>query len=300
MMKILVIHYSQSGQLTQILKNFINPLEKENEIDFVKYDLTNKFPFPWTSKVFFDSMPESVLEIPKEVENISYKYTKYDLIILGYQPWFLSPSIPTVSLLKNEQFKNLLKETKVVSIIGSRNMWINGQESVKKYLKEANAELIGNIPLFDRHNNYASAVSILYWMLTGKKEKFLGIFPKPGVAGNEIESMGEFGEILNSSILNNNLNTLQSKFLATGRIVISNSILFVELRGKKLFKIWANLIQNKVKNRKLWITIYKYYLLVALFIVAPIVLIILNIFIFPFAQTYFKKKKSYFCSTELK
>lgn len=299
-MKILAIHYSQSGQLTQILENFLNPLESEHEIDFIKFDLKEKFPFPWTSNVFFDSMPESVLEIPREIEEIHYKHENYDLVILGYQPWFLSPSIPTVSLLKNDQFKNLIQNTKVITIIGSRNMWINGQESVKKYLKNAGASLIGNIPLFDRHNNYASAISILYWMLTGKKEKYLGIFPKPGVANEEINSMNEFGEILEESIKQDNNANLQTKFINTKRIIISNSLLFVELRGKKLFKIWANLISKKKKNRKILVTIYKYYLLIALFIVAPILLIILNLFIFPFLQSYFKKKKSYFYSTELK
>ena len=39
----------------------------------------------------------------RDYENASKKIkaVKYDLVILGYQPWFLSPSIPTTSLLED-------------------------------------------------------------------------------------------------------------------------------------------------------------------------------------------------------
>lgn len=302
MYKVLAINYSQSGQLTEIVDNFLKPLKTKEDvsIDRIVFDTQDKFPFPWTSDVFFDTMPESLLEEPRALETISYKYENYDLVILGYQPWFLSPSIPTNSLLQDEEFKKRVNGTEVITLIGSRNMWINSQESVKKHLVNANAKLIANVPLIDHNNNSISAITILYWMLTGKKESFLGIFPKPGVLQEEIDDMKSYGDIFIQSLNNNKLNTLQEDFLAKGDIKISKNIMFVELRGRKLFKIWANLIKSKNKTRKLWVSIYKYYLLVALFLVAPILLIILNVFIFPFTKTDFEKKKSYFCGVELK
>jgi hypothetical protein len=112
-------------------------------------------------------MPETVLEVDYEVKDIHYSCEKYDLIVLGYQPWFLSPSLPTTALLKNEKFKSLLKDTPVVTVIGSRNMWLNSQESVKKLIQEAGGKLVGNVPFIDKTNNLLSAVTILHWMLTG-------------------------------------------------------------------------------------------------------------------------------------
>lgn len=302
MYKILAINFSQSGQLTAIVDNFLKPLSiNENiSIDRIVYDHKEKFPFPWTSDVFFNTMPESILEEPRDLEEIVYQEEKYDLVILGYQPWFLSPSIPTSSLLQNTEFKKRIKNTEVITLIGSRNMWINGQESVKKHLTEAKAKLIGNIPLIDHNNNSISAITILYWMLTGKKESFLGIFPKPGVLQSEIDDMSSYGDIFLKAKENNQLSGLQGKFRAKGNIDISNNLMFVELRGRKLFKIWANFIKSKKSSRKFWVSVYKYYLLVALFLVAPILLIILNVFIFPFTKDDFKKKKSYFCGVELK
>lgn len=302
MYKILAINHSQSGQLTEIVDNFLKPiLETKNVvIDRITFDTKEKFPFPWTTDVFFDTMPESILEEPKELTEITYQYEKYDLVVLGYQPWFLSPSIPTSSLLQDVAFKKRIANTNVITLIGARNMWINSQESIKKHLSNANAKLIGNIPLIDRNNNSISAITILYWMLSGKKESFLGIFPKPGILQKEIDEMQDYGKIFNAAKEEHKLEKLQENFLAKGSIFIANNLMFVELRGRKLFNVWAKWIKSKTKTRKFWVSVYKYYLLVALFLVAPILLIIVNVFIFPFSKSSLKKKKSYFYGVELK
>lgn len=293
-MKILAINYSQSGQLTEIIDNFINTLDKYIDIDRVVYKLKNDFPFPWTSDIFFDTMPESVLEETVELEDIAFKHDNYDLVIFGYQPWYLSPSIPTNSLLKNEKFKKILNDTDVITIIGSRNMWLNAQESIRKQLKKIKANLLANIVLSDKINNQISAITILYWMLTGKKESFLGFFPKPGISADDIENVKVQAKILNKRLENRSYKNLQEEFLKAIPFNIPNDILFIELRAKKIFMAWAKLIKSKSKTRKLWVSVYKYYLLIALFIIAPIVLFFVNVLIFPFTKKSIQKKKDYF------
>ena len=93
MKRILLIGYSQTGQLYQILDNILAPLQ-EMTLDQVKIEPKEAYSFPWDSHDFFDKMPETVLERPIELQDIEFKYSKYDLIIIGYQPWFLSPSPP--------------------------------------------------------------------------------------------------------------------------------------------------------------------------------------------------------------
>ncbi|WP_233267327.1 hypothetical protein [Paraglaciecola sp. L3A3] len=58
------------------------------------------------------------------------------MIILTYQVWFLSPSIPIASFLQSEPAKKLFKDTPVVTIIGCRGMWLMAQEKVKTLLKK--------------------------------------------------------------------------------------------------------------------------------------------------------------------
>lgn len=52
--KILVIYYSQSGQLTDITDSLTAPLiEAGNSVEKVCVQVANDYPFPWTGKAFF-------------------------------------------------------------------------------------------------------------------------------------------------------------------------------------------------------------------------------------------------------
>ncbi len=131
--KVLIVHYSQSGQLTEIVNNFAAGLSSV-KVETIKVRMQKEFEFPWTSERFFDAMPESVLGIPADLDSFQPKEESYDLIVFAYQPWFLSPSIPATSILANEEFRKRLKNTPILTIIGARNMWLNSQEKVKKTL----------------------------------------------------------------------------------------------------------------------------------------------------------------------
>lgn len=54
MKNVLVIHYSQSGQLEEIAKNIAKPLLNAEEVgvDFHQIKLKNDFPFPWDKDSF--------------------------------------------------------------------------------------------------------------------------------------------------------------------------------------------------------------------------------------------------------
>ena len=291
--KILLLSYSQTGQLNEITDNFAGEL-RNVDIDRVQYHPVTPFPFPWTSKAFFDCMPECVLETAVPLQNINYKYSKYDLIVFAYQPWFLSPSIPASSILQDKTFLSLLQNTPVITLIGSRNMWLNSQASVKKRITEAGGYIVGNVPFVDRNQNQISAVTILHWMLKGTKTRKYGMFPKPGVNEKDIQSASQFGSILNQAIEKNELSDLQTKFLNLGLITLPTDILFIEERAKRLFSIWANLIRKygtTQKGKTRVATAFKYYLLIALFIVAPIVILVYQIFIAPFTSKSINKKK---------
>lgn len=292
--KILLIYYSQTGQLKDIVDHFIAPFVEESMIVEIKrIEITDHFKFPWTSNRFFDAMPESVLGRPLPLGQINFKESSYDLIIFAYQPWFLSPSIPAISILNNPDFVKILKGTNVVTLIGSRNMWICAQEQVKNLLLEAGARLVGNIVLKDKHDNLSSAVSILHWMLNGKKEKLWGLFPIPGVSETDIMQSSVFGEVVKKRLKENNYLSLQNELVEKGAVELGSNIMFLEPRAKKIFTIWANAIMKK-KNRTLWLVLFKYYLFVALFIVSPFVVVFNVVFIQPFAIKSVKNKKKYY------
>jgi len=304
--KVLVIHYSQSGQLTEIVNNIALPIsEGEATVDYYKVELEKEFPFPWSKPAFFDAFPESSLQKTSELKPIPTEILnkKYDLIILGYQVWYLSPSIPINSLLKSHEVKILFKNTPVVTVIGCRNMWIMAQEKVKRLLKDCDAKLVGNIALVDRHINHISVITIVHWMFTGVKKKYLGIFPKPGVSQKDINESGVFGGVISESLADENYTDLQSKLLKIDAVRIKPFLVLVDKRANILFGKWAKLINAKggaeSPKRQLWLKLFNFYLLFAIWIVAPIVFILFLLTYIPFLKKINRDKK-YYSSIELK
>ncbi len=279
MKSVLVINYSQSGQLDLILENFLIPFKSFN-IEWVKIQPKKQFPFPWSSDVFFDVMPETVLEEPIELAPYSVQKDQYDLIIIAYQPWFLSPSLPITGLLKDPKFLSVLKDTPVATVIGSRNMWLKSQESVVKWVQEAGGQMVANIPFIDKVQNHISALTILHWMSTGKKTKRWGFLPLPGVSERDINQAHSFGKPLALALEKGDYQGVQKEIIETGGIIVNSSIMLVEDRGKRLFSIWANIIKKKgtsPRKRAKMVNLFEWYLIVALFVVSPVILILYTV-----------------------
>ncbi|WP_291098604.1 MULTISPECIES: dialkylrecorsinol condensing enzyme DarA [unclassified Flavobacterium] len=297
MKNVLVVYYSQSGQLESIARNIAKPLLDSDEINvtFHEIQLEKPFPFPWNNDAFFDAFPESFLQIPTALKPISPEIlnTKFDLILLNYQVWYLSPSIPINSFLKSPEAKILLNNTPVITISGSRNMWIMAQEKIKKLLKQNNAQLKGNIALVDRAGNLISVFTIFDWMFSGIKRKYLGIFPMPGVSDKDIKESSIFGKVILSGLNDNNLENLQSKLVELDAVRVKPFLITVDRTGNKIFKMWSNFIVKKGELRKTWLKVFKVYLLVAIWVISPIVFVFYLIF-YPLMLNKIKKEKSYY------
>ena len=291
MKKILAVYYSQSGQLAQIIDNFCSALISEgHSVEKVEVKLKNDFAFPWTTKRFFSVMPDCVQGVPHELKSFQLKESSYDLIVLGYQPWFLSPSIPFNSLMQDAAFKNVLKHTPVITITGVRNMWVNAFSTIKLMLKDSQANHVGTVALYDRHLNLVSIFTIFHWMLTGRKDRYLGFFPLPGVADTDIEQAKNFGKMVLPYLEKNDWNGLQNVFIQVKAVDPKFHLMFIEGKAGIMFKLWAKLISKK-QDKTFWLAAFKYYLLIALFIAAPLVWVI-NMLVFkPFLSKHIKNKK---------
>ncbi|SRX72246.1 hypothetical protein [Aequorivita antarctica] len=303
MKEVLIIYYSQTGQLFDILRNIASTISGENvNISYCEIVPKNKFPFPWTQQEFYGAFPETFLQIPAPLEAIPSEILqkKYDLVILGYTTWYLTPSIPVNSFLKSAEAKSLLGKTPVITVSASRNMWIMAQEKVKKLLVANNAKLVGNIALTDRNLNHISVITIVHWLMGGKKTKMLGIFPKPGVSDNDIEAASRFGVPIQKALYQNEYSDLQKNLLDVGAVKVDPSLIATDIRGNIVFTKWANhLIKKEGQEREKWLVYFKYYLLFAIWLIAPIVFIV---FLLSYLPMYRKiqRDKAYYSSVALK
>jgi hypothetical protein len=110
MFRILVLHYSQSGQLDSIARSVMAPLEKAAGVEVVWQNLqpVQPFPFPWPFLTFFDTFPECVYLDPPAIKPPLIDTSKsFDLVVIAYQVWFLSPSLPIVAFLQSTMAREL-------------------------------------------------------------------------------------------------------------------------------------------------------------------------------------------------
>ena len=245
---ILVLTYTQTGQTDDIAENILKPFRADSDV-FIHHEklrLVNPYPFPWSGREFFDAFPETVKEVPIPLMTDSIPQNiKWDLILLGYQPWFLSVCRPISSFLQTEKAKAIFKDTPVVTFLGCRNMFVNAQEKMKRRLHAIGANHVGQIALIDKSGNLVSLVTILAWMLKGIREGFMGIFPRSGVSKNDTENADRFGKIILHDLKSGSLNHLQNKLLDAGAVEIKPNLLIMESRGAKNFRFWARFVSAK-------------------------------------------------------
>ncbi|MNY32643.1 hypothetical protein D3C86_1668700 [compost metagenome] len=177
-------------------------------------------------------------------------------------------------------------------------MWMLSQEKLKVYLKNLNAKLVGNIALVDRHDNYTSVLTILRWMTTGQKEKS-GILPSAGVSDEEINGAGKYGEIIKTYLDKGDFANLQPDLVKNGAVEIRPFLVRVEKVGNKIFTVWSNLIIKKKEKRPLLIKFFKVYLMTAIWVISPIVLVP-HILLTPILWFKRKKQREYLQGINLK
>jgi len=307
MKNVLVIYYTQSGQLLEIAQNVVRDLENADGVNVSYHQIkpVEEFGFPWKADKFFDTFPESFLQIPCQLEEPSTEFLsrKYDLVILAYQVWYLTPSIPVNSFLKSDVAKTILKDTPIVTVIGCRNMWIKAQEKMKILLNENKAKLVGNIALVDRNINHVSVITIEKWMFSGKKEKYLGVFPKPGVSQKDIDESVKFGGPILESLNQNSFNGLQDNLLKIGAVIVKPFLITMDKRANVIFDKWSNFIIKKGKpgepKRLKWVRVFDKYLKFAIWFFGPVLFIVFLLTYLPFIGKI-RKDQKYYASVKLK
>jgi hypothetical protein len=279
--KILVISFSQSGQLSQIMTSFLAPLRENTEIGIVETVLEPlpPFPFPWSAYQFLDVFPESDQLISRPLGGLKADLRQdFDLVIIAYQVWYLSPSIPISSFLRSPTAKTLLKNRRVLTVVACRNMWYRAHELVKKYLHEVDAQLIGHVVLTDKALNLVSVVTVVYWMLSGRKDRLLGLFPKPGISEEDIRRCSVFGSLIASTLSHPFALDIQNCLNQAGACRVVPHLLLLENAASRAFQVWSSLIlrtggRSPLRRRAL-VVAFGLYLACGIAILSPLLLVI--------------------------
>ncbi|MDR0407700.1 MAG: dialkylresorcinol condensing enzyme [Campylobacteraceae bacterium] len=295
--KVLAVFYSQTGQLEEVLKYSISPLIKDKlvSVTFLNLEPKTPFPFPWKVLDFLNVFPESVYCDKIELNEFNAeKSAEFDLVIIAYQVWFLSPSLPISSFLQSDEAKIWLKNKPVITIIACRNMWLMAQEKMKKLILKNSGVLCDNVAFVDGGNSYETFITTPRWLLTGSKEKFW-FFSPPGVDKRKIAESTKFGEAIKNALRADKEKEKKSLLKGLGAVHVDEKLMMSEKMGHRGFLIWGRLLR-KIKNSKIRKAVLCFYLvfLICMIIVGLPVIIILRALLYPLLKKSLKKQKAYY------
>jgi len=298
MKRVLVVHFSQTGQLARIVRRLVAPLAgATGEVELVEEALRPRtpYPFPWPLLRFFDAMPEAVLLDPPLLEPVGAK-GDFDLVVLAYQVWFLSPSGPITAFLKSDEGKRLLRGRPVVTVIACRNMWLNAQETVKRLIHDAGGELRDNVVFTDNAPTMATLITTPLWLLTGRREVFFGL-PPAGVAEADIAGAERFGHALVQALRADRERDRAPMLAAMGAARVDPRLIFSERAGKRAFGAWSRIIRLGGKPgsgaRLPLVVLFCLYLVAMILAVVPVSLLVQRL-LRPLLARRLESQKTYF------
>ncbi|MDD9154644.1 dialkylresorcinol condensing enzyme [Aliivibrio sp. S4TY2] len=298
MKKVLVISHSQSGQLAQFVELATAPLRQSDEvkIDYHCVEPVNKYPYPWSFYPFFDAFPEAIYMNGCDVKPAENLEEEYDLIILGYTVWFLSPSIPMTGFLQTEQAQSLINGKPVITFIACRDMWVMAQEKMKTVIAELGGTLIDNAVLTDQGGSVYAFITTPRWLLTGKKDPFW-IFPAAGVSEKDLQESERFGHRLVSALKNDLEKKKEPLLKNLNAVTVNGKLIGSEKIATRSFMVWGKLIQKSGKPgsfpRKIVITIYAVFLALMVLTLVPINLLVKKL-ISPFRKKAVEESITYY------
>lgn len=299
MRQVLVVHYSQTGQLNRLVQSVCAPLLQRDDIqvDFLALEPAQPYPFPWPFLSFFRIFPETVLMRPQPLLPLAVDADKrYDLVILAYQVWFLSPSLPVTSFLASAEAQRLLRDTPVVTLIGCRNMWLMAQEKIKVQLRALGAHLIDNIALTDACGTAASFLATPLWLFTGRQKPYSWV-PRAGIADAEIEAASRFGEAMAHRLSADDLPLELPMLSGLGAVRIDEKLIASEKVGNRSFKVWSRLLMamgpQQSLRRAAGLVVYIVFLICLIITVVPISALLKRL-LAPLFKARIQREKAYF------
>ena len=279
MIRILVLHYSQTGQLTRAVQSMLGPLRGRPDVEIVWQNLepVEAFPFPWGFFRFFDSFPECIHLDPPPIRPVAFgPEARFDLVILAYQVWFVAPSLPVTAFLQSEAAR-VLRDTPVITLVACRNLWLSAQETVKGILRDLGARHIDNVVLVDQGPPWATFITTPRWLLTGKKNGFWGIFPPAGVSEADITGVARFGRAL-ADALPLLQSTRGSLLSGLGAVKVNAGYIASEKIAHRSLRLWGLLLRaiGKPGNplRRLVLVAYIMFLVVMILTVMPVGIVV--------------------------
>jgi hypothetical protein len=243
-MQVWVLYYSQTGDSAAVANAIAEPFRVAgHDVCLEPIRLAADYPYPWRSLLrFFSVLPECLLGPPPKVEPVEAELAgPVDLMILVYQVWFLSPSLPVQGFLASP-VADRLRNQPVITVSVSRNMWLSASEAMKRRLAELGAVQLDNIAVTHQGPPWATFITTPRALLLGRRDAFW-FFPPAGIAEAALERVRRLGRQACERWSNRPPDDRTPLLRGAGAVEINGRYLIPECLGWYLFTGWAYVLK---------------------------------------------------------
>jgi len=189
----------------------------------------------------------------------------------------------------------LLAGKPIITVVACRNMWAIAHEKMKNLLSNIGARLIDNVVLTDR-GGISTFITTPIWLLTGRKGGILGL-PAAGITRQDIEECDRFGVALAAGLITNQEREAKPMLAGLHAVEADPRLIWMERMGHRSFRLWGRVLRAigppGCRWRSAFIVMFAVYLALALFVVAPISIVV-SVLLGPLLTRRMEADKAYF------
>lgn len=166
--RVLVVYYSNGGTVETTLRLVANPIAARPDVIVTWLQLTPMpaYGFPWTPWRLFDTAPETISDQRVELASTALR-GPFDLVLLGWQVWWLRPSAP-VSAFLDASGAALLEGARVVLVGCARQMWRAAQARLLARVRAVGGRSVESI-MVRYEGAGATLITTPMMLLTGRR-----------------------------------------------------------------------------------------------------------------------------------
>jgi hypothetical protein len=198
----------------------------------------------------------------------------FDLVILAWTVWYLSPSQPMTAFLQSAEGRRLLAGRPVVSLVACRNMWFCAFDTLKTLVAEAGGRLVDHVALTDESPTLLTFITTPRWMLTGRRDRFLGLLPPAGINARQAAGAARFGTALAKALARDEERCGQPMLSGLAAVNVTPHLVMSERTGRRAFRAWSGFVRlfgHAGQRRRIpALMLFAFYLIVIILTIAPL------------------------------
>jgi len=177
------------------------------------------------------------------------------------------------AFLQSAEGKRLLAGKPVVSLVACRNMWFSAFDTLKTLVAEAGGRLVDHVALTDESPSLLTFITTPRWMLTGRRDRFLGL-PPAGINARQTAGVARFGRALAGALARDEEKCGQPMLSGLRAVKVVPHLIMSERSGKRIFRLWSKFIRlfgHAGQRRRIpALMLFVIYLIVIILTVVPL------------------------------